>query len=67
MLLVHGGEGAVVDVVKQQEIVVCNVNNQQFFLTEEPFLLILVHCARKYRGRRGSNPGWPGRASGSLH
>jgi len=29
MLLVPGGEGAVVDVVKQQEIVVCNVNNQQ--------------------------------------
>lgn len=29
MLLVPVREGAVVDVVKQQEIVVCNVNNQQ--------------------------------------
>jgi hypothetical protein len=37
MLLVHGGEGAVVDVVKQQEIVVCNVNNQQFFFNRGAF------------------------------
>jgi hypothetical protein len=28
------------------------------FLTEEHFLLIPVHCARKYRGHRGSNPWW---------